>query len=268
MVAVPKGPLSLRGRRVAVTRARPEGEDPLGERLAALGAEVLETPAIALADPTSFEELDAALRGLERFDLLVFASANAVERTFARARRLGIPGSALLRPRLAAVGAATAARLARAGRPPDLVPREARGEALAEALSPEVRGRAVLVPRAEEGRPELLAGLARAGARLVAPAAYRTVEAPPEQLEPLRAALAAGALDAVTFASPSAVRAVLALPGVEATLRAGVVVAAIGPTTRSELARYGLSPAVVPGEASARALADALAERLGPGPGE
>jgi hypothetical protein len=92
-------------------------------------------------------------------------------------------------------------------RAPDLVPAEARGEALAAALAPHVRGRRVLVPRAEEGRPELVDGLARAGADVVAPAAYRTVAAPPEALAPLGELLRAGAIDAIAWrAAARAVR--------------------------------------------------------------
>lgn len=254
--------LSLAGRRVAVTRAA--GDDALTRRLRQLGAEVLEAPSIALAPPASFDELDAALRALDAVDWIAFASATAVERTVARAAQLGVPRAALARPRLAAVGPATAERLAALVRPPDLVPAEARGEALAAALAAAVRGRRVLVPRAQEGRPELVDGLARAGAAVAAPAAYRTVPAPPEALAPLAAALAEGRVEAVLFASPSAVRSVAAALGVRAPLLARAVLAAIGPTTAAELRSHGFGDVLLPASASAEALADAVAARLGP----
>lgn len=256
---------ALAGRRVAVTRGA-GGDDALSRRLRQLGAEVLEAPSIALAPPSSWEALDAALRDLAAADWIAFASANAVERTVARAAALGVDRAALARPRLAAVGRATAERLAALVRAPDLVPAEARGEALAAALAPEARGRCVLVPRAEEGRPELVDGLAAAGARVVAPSAYRTVPAPPEALAPLAEALAAGAVDAVLFASPSAVRSVAAALGERAPLLGRAALAAIGPTTAAALHALGFAEVLQPPRASAEALADAVAEHLGPRP--
>jgi uroporphyrinogen-III synthase len=256
---------SLSGRRVAVTRPRGD-EDALSARLVELGAELLEAPAISIAPPASFEGLDRALDSLEGTAWIVFASVNAVERTVARAARRAVPAAALGRPRLAAIGAATAARLARLLRPPDLLPPEARGEALAAALAPAVRGLRVLVPRAEEGRPELVEGLERAGAEVVSPVAYRTEAASAESLAPLAAALGAGAIDAVTFASPSAVRAVVTALGPAARLLPRAVLAAIGPTTAAELRAHGLPVTVQPPRSSGAALADELARVLGPRP--
>jgi uroporphyrinogen-III synthase/uroporphyrinogen III methyltransferase/synthase len=255
--------LSLAGRLVAVTRAV-NGQDALAARLLELGAQVLEAPAIVLVPPASLEDLDRALRALEGVAWIAFASATAVERTVARAAELRIPPEVLARPRLAAVGAATAKRLTRLLRAPDLVPPQARGESLAAALAGEVRGLRVLVPRPEESRPELVEGLARAGAEVMAPVAYRSVPCPPESLEPLAAALRAGAVDAVVFASPSAVRSVVAALGPETRLLARSALAAIGPTTAAALRAHGLAVAVEPASSSGPALVDALAEHLGP----
>jgi uroporphyrinogen-III synthase/uroporphyrinogen III methyltransferase/synthase len=252
----------LEGRRVAVTRGI-SGEDALTERLVALGAEVLEAPSIAVAAPESFHDLDEALRGLGRVDWLVFASANAVERTVARADELGLQRAALSRPRLAVVGGSTARCAGRLLRSPDLVPTVATGAALAAALAPLVAGARVMVPRPAEGRPELLDGLAEAGAEVVAPIAYRTRPVAPAALEPLATALADGRVHAVLFASPSAVRSVLAALGSRRSLLQRVVLGAIGPTTAAELRSSGLAVDVQPSRSSGAALADALAERLG-----
>lgn len=251
----------LDGRRVAVTRGK-GGEDALSVRLRELGADVLDVPSVATAPPESWEPLDAALRTLARFDWVAFASATAVDATLARLGELGLPppGPAL---RLAAVGAATAARLAARLRAPDLVPPEATGAALAAALAPAVAGQRVLVPRAAEGRPELLDGLAAAGAEVVAADAYRTVPASPQVLAPLGDALARGEVDAVAFAAPSAVRSVVAGLGPRAGLLRRTALAAIGPTTAAALSEAGLSCAVRPDTASAPALADAIARHLG-----
>ncbi|HET8539401.1 MAG TPA: uroporphyrinogen-III synthase [Anaeromyxobacter sp.] len=249
-------------RTVVVTRSK-GGEDALATRLRELGAAVREIPSIAFAPPADPGPLDAALRDAGRFAWVVFASATAVERTVARMRALGLDPSALARARLAAVGPATAERVARELREPDLVPAEARGEAMAAALAPHVAGRAVLLPRPAEGRPELLDGLRAAGAEVAAVEAYRTVAAPAEAIRPLAAWIAAGEVDAVAFASPSAVAAVVAGLGADAPLLRRVLLAAIGPTTADALRAAGLAAEAEPARHTGADLAEAIAERLG-----
>lgn len=264
MPAAPARPLA--GRTVVVTRGKgSEGKDALAARLEELGAEVRALPSIAFAPPADPAPLDAALRALERFDWAVFTSANAVDRTVERLRALGLDPAALGRLRLAAVGPATAERLAAAVRAPDVVPAEAKGDVLARTLGDQVRGRRVLFPRPAEGRPETVAGLLAAGAELTAVEAYRTVPAPPEALALLAGWLAAGEVAAVAFASPSAVAAVLAALGERSALLRGVLVAAIGPTTADALRAAGLPVGAVPEHYTGRDLAEAIAARLGPG---
>lgn len=256
--------MRLDGRTVVVTRNR-GGDDALSARLAELGATVRELPAIAFAPPADPAPLDAALGALARTDWIVFASATAVERTLDRAAALGVTPADLARPRLAAVGPATAACLAERLRPPDLVPGDARGVALAAELAREVKGRRVLLPRPSEGRTELLDGLRAAGADLVAVDAYRTVPAPPEALAPLARWIASGEVACVAFASPSAVRAVVQALGRDAPLLGRVALAAIGPTTGDALRDAGFPAAIVPPSHTGRDLAEAIAARLAAG---
>jgi uroporphyrinogen-III synthase len=188
-----------------------------------------------------------------------------VERTLERLRALGVDPAALGARRLAAVGPATAQSLARAVREPDLVPAEAKGEAMAAALAPHVRGKRVLFPRPAEGRPELYDGLVAAGARLTAVEAYRTVPAPADVVRPLAGWIRAGEVHAVAFASPSAVNAVVAALAGDAPLLGRVFLAAIGPTTGEALRRAGFTVSAQPARYTGTDLAEAIAARLGPG---
>jgi uroporphyrinogen-III synthase len=258
------GPPRLDRRTVVVTRSK-GGEDALAARLLELGATVREIPAISFAPPEDPGPLDAALGDLAGFDWAVFASATAVERTLARMRALGVDPGALAVRHLAAVGPATAQSLARAVREPDLVPAEAKGEAMAAALAPHVRGKRVLFPRPAEGRPELLDGLVAAGAHVAAVEAYRTVPAPPDAIRPLAGWIRSGEVHAVAFASPSAVKAVVAGLGGDAPLLGRVVLAAIGPSTGDALRQAGLPVSTQPTRYTGTDLAEAIAARLGPG---
>jgi uroporphyrinogen-III synthase/uroporphyrinogen III methyltransferase/synthase len=254
----------LDGRCVAVTRGK-GGEDGLSARLRELGAKVLDVPAIAPAPPESWAALDAALATLDQFDWIAFASATAVDATLSRIAALGLSPPPM-GTRLAAVGKATADRLRQRLRAPDLVPDSATGAALALAMAPHVRGRRVLVPRAADGRPELLDGLQAAAADVTAVPCYRTVPASPAALAPLGEAILDGLVDAVAFASPSAVRSVVAALGARAALLDRCALAAIGPTTATALQESGLRVAVTSGVSTAGDLAEAIARHLGPRP--
>jgi uroporphyrinogen-III synthase/uroporphyrinogen III methyltransferase/synthase len=251
-------------RTVVVTRAG-GGPDALSDRLRELGADVRELPAIAFTAPADPGPLDAALRGLTGFDWVVFASATAVERVLDRLAELGLSPEVLAGRALAAVGPATAERLRSRLRVPELVPGDATGQGLARALAPSVRGRRVLLPRPAEGRPEILQDLAAAGAEVSAVEAYRTVPAPPERLACLGAWIRGREVDAVAFASPSAVRAAAEALGPDAPVLGRVLLAAIGPTTARALRDLGLAPGAVAERHTGRDLAEAIAARLGPG---
>jgi uroporphyrinogen-III synthase len=96
--------------------------------------------------------------------------------------------------------------------------------------------------------------------------AYRTVLPPATDVEGLRGAFAAGAIDAVTFTSSSTVRNFTAALGAEAVAAMArlprPLVACIGPVTAETARELGLRVDVVPDAYTAAALAAALAARF------
>jgi uroporphyrinogen III methyltransferase/synthase len=97
------------------------------------------------------------------------------------------------------------------------------------------------------------------GAQVTEVPAYRT-RLPAEGSGTLRAALQAGAIDAVTFTSSSTVRHLAALlePGEMRRVLAGVPVACIGPVTAATAAELGLETRIMPEEYTIPALARAI----------
>jgi len=217
------GPLA--GRSVAVTRARAQAS-PLAARLRALGAHVVEAPAIRI------EPLDAELPDLAGFDLLCVTSPNGARRLLELVR----DARALTGPAIAAIGPGTADALRAGGIEADIVPPRAVAESLVETLA-ERPVRRALIARAETARDVLPDALRERGAEVEILAVYRTVA------EPLDAAAhaAAHAADYVTFTSASAVRYFLEAAG---TPRAETRLVSIGPITSTALREYGLEPHV------------------------
>ena len=98
----PRSGRPLEGRTILVTRSAEQAGDLAG-RLRQRGARVIEAPVIAFEDPLDWSAADEALGRLERYDWIVFTSANGVQ---AFARELGGNPSELT-ARIAAIGAAT-----------------------------------------------------------------------------------------------------------------------------------------------------------------
>jgi uroporphyrinogen III methyltransferase / synthase len=249
----------LAGRRIAVTRPRAQAP-PLLERLEAAGASVLAVPTIAIEPPESWAPLDAALEQLADYRWAVFTSANGVAMVRRRVTERGaaaFPAPAGLR--IAAIGPATAEALRAWGLGADLVPEEYVAEGLAARLRELIGpGDRVLLPRAAETRDVLVRELEAVGARVDEVAAYRT--RPAAEAGELRAALAAGRVDMVTFTSSSTVRhfAALFAPGELRALMAGVEIACIGPVTAATATDLGLRPHIVADEYTIPALAGAI----------
>ncbi len=256
----PKAGRPLHGRRVLVTRPRPQA-GRLAGRLEAYGAEVVALPTIRIEPPDDWTPLDEAIRMLAGFRWVIFTSVNGVAAFRERLEHAGLDARSLAGRRVAAIGPETAEALRGAGIQPDRVPAEYRAEGLLDTLESELgTGDAVLLVRAAEAREVLPEELAARGIRVTVAPAYRTVLMK-EGADHARALLKARRIDAVTFTSSSTVRGFVALlgPADARRLLQGVVVAAIGPITAETASEHGLEVSVMPHEYTVPALADALA---------
>jgi len=248
----------LHGRRILVTR-RPEQSSALVAALREHGATVIEVPLIAVVPPLDWAPLDSALGRLDGYDWIAFTSGNAVRAVADRIRVLGITPRF---PRGASVGPATTEAVDQY-LPACAIEMEPladfRAEGLLAAFPDEaVRARRFLLPASDKARDVLADGLTARGARVDRVVAYRTVT-PPDAGAALAEALAQG-LDAVTFASPSAVDNFVELAP---TLGGGVRAAVIGPVTEARARAVGLQILATAEPSTAEGLASALARVFG-----
>jgi uroporphyrinogen III methyltransferase/synthase len=179
-----------------------------------------------------------------------------------------------LSARLLAVGPATARAVEQAGLHHEPVMERFDADALLERIleTEAVAGRRFLLPGAVRGREVLADGLRAAGASVDEVPVYRTVAAECDRSS-LRRRLAQGEFHALTFGSPSAVRAfvrILDRPSREAC--GAVAMVAIGPHTADQMREEDLPVDSVAERANAASMVDAvvraLRERAGPSPGE
>jgi uroporphyrinogen III methyltransferase / synthase len=220
----------LHGRRVVVTRARAQASE-LARRLAALGAEPIELPAIRIEPRIDTDEVRLAVESLHAYALVCMTSPNGVRLLFEAMAEQGRDARALAQASVAAIGAGTEAALAAHGVIADIVPERFVAEELVEALNKlELAGKPVLIARAAEARELLPDALRKRGAEVDVVALYETVAEQPDPAALERAQEA----DFITFTSSSTVKNFV--EAVDGRLPSDARIVSIGPVT-SEAAR-------------------------------
>jgi uroporphyrinogen III methyltransferase/synthase len=241
----------LFGRRIVVTRSREQAGE-LCEALENLGAQAIEARTFTLAAPDDPEAVERAAASADTYSWIVFESANAVDRFLGALSRGPRDFRALGGVSLCAIGPSTGERLSARGFRPDVVIPELRAEGVAdtiEAIRP-MAGQRVLVVRPDYFRDVLASELNRRGALVTDLVAYQTSPESPDTpaAQELYRRLLDGAIDAVTFTSPTGLSRFVDLFGREQAvdLLNTTVVAAIGPVTAAAAAELGIRTPIVP----------------------
>ena len=207
---------SLARLHVLVTRPADKA-NKLAQLITAAGAEAVCFPVIEITGPRNVAVLQTLIEQLEHFDIIIFVSANAVDRVMPmiNARHPHLPAHLLV----VCVGHASAQRLKGFGIDAPLLPSkrfDSEGLLLLPDLQ-ELDGKRILIFRGEGGR-ELLAQTLRArGADVQYAECYRRVR-PRTDITPLLHRWQNGLIDLVTITSVEALNNLVAMVGVSGRL--------------------------------------------------
>ncbi len=257
----------LFGQRILVTRTRQQSSE-LTAQLAALGAQVIEAPTIALEEPDDWTEIDRSLQQIPAYDWVVFTSANGVRAAWRRLRELTFDTRHFGASNIAAIGPATAEALEEIGIVPDVIPEKFVGEELAAAIKTrlgdeEVRHKRFLLLRADIARPALREALEKLGATVDDLAVYHTVK-PVALPEDVLTAIRDGQIDWITFTSAStAVNLHEMLPADLRETAGKISRLSIGPITTTALKELGWPPTVEADAHDIPGMVEALVEHIG-----
>jgi uroporphyrinogen-III synthase len=231
----------LAGKRVLVGRAKSQA-GALSKLLRQAGATPIEIPFIEIVPPHSYSKLDRALREIDSYDWLILTSVNGVEVLLERARRAHLKSPKTLK--VAAIGPATRAAIEKHRVKVAVTPKEYVAESVVRALRRKVKGKRVLLCRAEVARDVIPTELRKAGARVDVVEAYRTVLPKASQAK-VRKLLSSEKqrIDAIVFTSSSTVKNFVDLAGKNADLK-GIALVSIGPVTSATLREHRLKPTV------------------------
>jgi uroporphyrinogen III methyltransferase/synthase len=250
--------------KVLITRPRNQAAS-FANALTEAGFEPVFFPVIEIHPFEENVALDRAIAKLDCYDWIVFTSVNGVDAFFERipsppfalpSRERGAEGGV----RVATIGPKTAAALEACGVTPDFVPDEYVAEAILPGLG-DLRGRWVLLPRAEIARKALPEAIVAAGGVAHEIAVYQTLPAEPD---PDGLAALKSGVDAVTFTSPSTVENF-----VEIVCRVGLnplslpgnpQIACIGPITQKAAEEAGYADVIMADEYTTEGLVKLLRE--------
>lgn len=235
----------LFGKRILVTRSKEQSESFVN-LLEDLGAEVIVFPTIEIFPPEEWGSLDRALESLNRYDWIIFTSANGVRFFFYRLKTVGRDLRELKGVKIVAIGEQTAKAVEKHDLRIEMIPSDFRAEGIIEAFSNvDLKNNCILIPRARIARDLLPNELRKMGAEVDVVTAYETKKPRLKHISNIKEMFKLGLIDIVTFTSSSTVRNFMALFGNDKNLLKKSKIACIGPVTASTAKEIGIKPQIV-----------------------
>ncbi len=233
--------LPLFGRTIVTTRDK-KGNIDFAANIIAAGGVAVRFDGIQIRPLTERNEFLQRLSQLKQYDWVIFTSANSVRLVFDCLRRLGKDARVFSSARIAAIGPKTASTLAEYAIIAEFVPTVYTSAQLGKELigAAGLKDKSVLLFRSARATDELKEMLTAVGGDVEQSSVY-TVEKQKSDCSALNEMLAAGRIDWVSFASPSAVESFFEQIGAAEVKRSETKIASIGPVTSSRLRQLGQS---------------------------
>lgn len=206
------------------------------ERYKHLGT-IVHRPLVKCIALDDYSHLDKLIKGLEKYDWLIFTSPNGVRFFFEQLHFSGLDARALHKTKIAAIGKTTAAELSARGILADLVPDNESSAGLLEKFnSLDIKNKNVLIPRAEVASSELPEGLTRFGAAVEVVPVYKTIEIESAEID-------FEYIDIILFTSGSVVRAFV---NKFKKVPSNIKVYCLGLPTLAEAKKHGIDAELMP----------------------
>ena len=251
----------LFGKGIVITRPGEQSEE-FAALLREEGARVIAFPTIRILPPEDYGDLDRAIENIEKYQWIVFTSANGVRFFFERFCELRNDIRDLRGIKICTIGPATRDRVEEYNIRVDMVPEEYISDGVVKAFrGVDISGANVLLPRAEIAGDIIPDGLSELGANVDVATAYKTVNSG-EDGETIKELVDSGKIDVITFTSPSTVTNFMDIIGDETTIPNHIKIACIGPVTENACRKAGLGVDIMQGPYSIPGLVKAIKTAL------
>ncbi|KPL24432.1 MAG: hypothetical protein AMJ75_03775 [Phycisphaerae bacterium SM1_79] len=248
----------LFGKTIVVTRDR-RGNAGFAAGIIRRSGNPVEFPTIKIEPLTQTKKFLHALSKFSDYDWIIFTSPNGVRIFFDYLQSLAKDTRVFASAKIAAIGTQTATKLAEFGINPDFVPSVFTGKELANQLiaHANMHDKKILLLRSRLASNELVHLLQQAGADVDNVPLY-TVSVEKSESKPLTEKISSGAIDWLTFTSPSCVRAFFEQIPPDSVDSSNVRIATIGPVTSERLKNIGVKIDIQAAEHTIKGLLDAI----------
>lgn len=239
----------LFGKKVAITRPLHQSKR-LGNLLAEKGASIIYLPTIEIVPIEPNNALKEAIRGIVKYDYMIFTSVNGVSIFIKNLFETGKDIRALYNIKIIPVGEATAELLKSSGIIPDFFPERFISEGIIDILkSLNIKDKRFLLPRAEQARDVISEYIKNQGGICDIIPLYKTVL-------PTSASPITEKPDVITFTSSSTVNNFIELYGKD--ILGEIIVASIGPVTTDTLKKHKVDVHIEAERYDIKGLVDAI----------
>jgi len=251
----------LFGRSIVLTRDIPGNAD-FAAKIVRRGGNPLEFETIRIKPLTDSNDFLRTLTKIGQYDWVIFTSGNGATTFFDALESMGKDARVFGSAKIAAIGGRTADRLSEFGIKADFVPGIFTSKELGKQLIgfTNLQSKKILLLRSELASNELVEMLIGAGAEVDNVAVYTSQAAKIDSAR-LAEAIGEGAIDWLTFASPSSVDGFFEQIDSESINSGKVKVASIGPVTSERLKELGVKVDVTSKEYTLDGLLDAVEEQ-------
>ena len=241
--------LPLNGKTIVLTRTVEQSQES-AKVLSNLGANVISFPTLEIVAPSNWSRFDNNVSKPDDIDFIIFTSAHAVKMFSERCLQLGVKFN-FNKTKTVAVGNKTSAVCKELDIPIHIVPQKFSAEGVITELSKyNIKNRVVFIPRSAIGREELPRGLKDLGAKIISVPVYNVSLPTKETIYRNKEALVRGNPQLFIFTSPSTFDNYLQIMNISnpAKYFQKYDVAAIGPTTKSEIEKRKVKVGIMPDE--------------------
>lgn len=233
--------MPLFGKNIVVTRDE-KGNADFAAKIIQQGGNPIKCATIKIKALTESNRFLQTLAKIAEYDWVIFTSPNGVTIFFDVLQKLGKDGRVFGSAKIAAIGPKTAEKLAEFGIKADFVPSVFTSKELAKQLIAytNLQGKNVLLLRSQLASEQLAELLTQAKAKVDDVSVYTAVTEKSE-CSWLTERIAEGAIDWMTFASPSSVRSFFEQIPSDLVNSSNVKVASIGPATAQQLKNLGVT---------------------------
>jgi uroporphyrinogen-III synthase/AcrR family transcriptional regulator len=244
-----EGMLPLKNKTIVITRAVETSKESANIFIQ-LGAEVITFPTLSIVPPDSWEQFDEFILNKNKIDFMIFTSAYAVKMFSKRLEDLNTSIN-YKNIRVVAVGTKTSAICEKYGIPINIIPKNFSSEGvITELLKFKLNKKIIFIPRSAIGREELPGGLEELGAIIKSVPVYSVAVPSGQSIAQNIENLIKSKPDLYIFTSPSTFENFLQILNITDPARyfSGVLIAAIGPTTRMAIESRKLRVNIIPDE--------------------